>query len=69
MCVNEQNVIQDIPDCLKVGCKMRKETNHPKKIRLKKLKQTSGKSSLTGLASDCRMFNPLRCGELLSLYW
>ena len=38
MCVNEQNVIQDIPDCLKVGCKMRKETNHPKKIRLKKIK-------------------------------
>ena len=30
MCLNELNVIQDIPEYLKVGYKMRKETSHPK---------------------------------------
>lgn len=69
MCLNELNVIQDIPEYLKVGYKMTKETSHPKNKQIKKKpKQTSGKFSLTELASDCRMFNPLRCGELLILY-
>ena len=30
MCLNELNVIQDIPEYLKVGYKMRKETSQPK---------------------------------------
>lgn len=45
MCLNELNVIQDIPEYLKVGYKMRKETSHPKNKQIKKNQSKQAASS------------------------
>ena len=68
MCLNELNVIQDIPEYLKLGIKWEKKRVIRKINRFKKIKANKRQVLLDRVSILRRMFNPLRCGELLILY-